>query len=164
MSRHQTLPVSLGASSGQLGSDAESGSNCAGAGEWHAVRREDERIRDGGRTEGGEGFRARSVVPGCLPFILLTRTLVLSSFLSSLRFANQTSPINTNPGSVGVCVRVCACVSVVVDPDLLDFKNLPLLTPSQPVSSELQPSTSKTFICRRIPFSRRKRNCHHING
>lgn len=109
VSQHQIPPVSLTASSEKLGRDAESGSNCAGAGEWRAERREDERIRDGGTDRGREVFRARSVVPGCLPFLLLTRTLVLSSFLSSLRFANQTSPMNTNPGSVGACVRVCVC-------------------------------------------------------
>lgn len=78
----------------------------------HAERREDERIRDGGTHRGREVFRTRSVVPGCLTFLLLTRTLALCSFLSSLRFANQTSPINRNPGSVGVWVCVCVCERV----------------------------------------------------
>lgn len=58
-----------------------------------------------------------------------------------------------DPGSGCVCVRVrvrervCPCRAA-------GLQNLLLPTPSQPVSSELQPSTSmQTFVYRRIPFS-----------
>lgn len=103
-----------------------------------------------GRRDGALPNRGALLLVACLAFSSLAPRS-LPSFLSSLRSANPASLINTNPGSVGACVRVCACacVSAFVDPDLLDFKNLPLPTPSQPVSSELQPSTSmQTFIYR----------------
>lgn len=135
-------------------------------------RREDERIRDGGmdgwREGGREGAlpsRGALFLAACLAFSSLC-TLVpsLLPLLSEVCKPNVTNQYEPRLWGC-VCACVCACMSAFVDPDLLDFKNLPLPTPSQPVSSELQPSTSmQTFIYRRIPFSRRKRNCHHVIG
>lgn len=57
------------------------------------------------------------------------------------------------PGSGCVCVRVRVRERVCPS-RAAGLQNLLLPTPSQPVSSELQPSTSmQTFVYRRIPFS-----------
>lgn len=175
MSRHQiSPPAPLAASAGQARERDGVRERLCGRG--RAARSRGERTSgsgmegwmDGGKEGGREGAlpsRGALFLAACLAFSSLC-TLVpsLLPLLSEVCKPNVTNQYEPRLWGC-VCACVCACMSAFVDPDLLDFKNLPLPTPSQPVSSELQPSTSmQTFIYRRIPFSRRKRNCHHVIG